>query len=113
MVDLWARQLVIHSVLYYGLANPLISDAEYDELTKKVVANFDDLSVFRRWQLGPREEVAATGIFLKVTVAAENAMVSLLQTKGITRKVYCDTAYRIDPKYHAGCRFRHPSEYRF
>jgi len=79
-LDLTARRVVCASMLYYGLDQSVMSDAEFDEACKRLAAEFDQLGPIRQWQLDSAEAIAASGFKIKVTVAAANAAVSWLKT---------------------------------
>ena len=71
--DLGARIYVMSSYLYYRRASPILGDAQFDKLAKGIVKRWELLDEFRQWQLGNPDDVLATGAFVKVTVAAEQA----------------------------------------
>lgn len=58
------------AVLYYRYDAPVLSDAEYDKLTREVAAGWYTLSEFRQWTLGgSKADFEATGFHLKITRA--------------------------------------------
>ncbi len=73
MTDLKARKIVMASLLYYGADTAIIPDCDFDQLCKEVIAGWDELSGFRRWQLGSPEELRASGYHIKTTIASWSA----------------------------------------
>lgn len=73
-----ARRVVVASVLYYGLDASLMSDAEYDALCRRLVAEWDDLDPIRKWMLGGADQIAASGFHVNATGAAVSAAASLV-----------------------------------
>lgn len=72
-MDLYARQLVVASLLYYSLDMECMSDGEFDEKVQIVAQNFDKLDPVRRWMLGSAESMLISGFKFRATVAAAHA----------------------------------------
>ncbi|MGX9944815.1 DNA ligase LigA-related protein [Bradyrhizobium denitrificans] len=72
-LDLWARQAVIASLLYYRHDHSFMSDGDFDKLCQRIADAWDDLSQVRKFMLGSPGEIRSSGFHVKVTVAAENA----------------------------------------
>jgi hypothetical protein len=72
-LDLVARRVIMSAFLYYGINAPVASDAEFDAWCARLVTEWDRLDPLRRWQLEPRVDLAATGMHVKITVAAAHA----------------------------------------
>lgn len=66
-LDLCARKVIMSAMLYYSLDHPILSDAEYDKLCSRCIAEWDSLSPLRQFQLGSPEELATTGFHIKIT----------------------------------------------
>lgn len=69
--DLAARKVVMSAYLYYRRAAPVLSDGDYDALTRYVADGWPKLSPCRQWQLESKAALLATGSHCKVTRAAE------------------------------------------
>lgn len=70
--DLAARRVLMSALLYYECSTNVLSDAEYDELSRLVADRWSDLTPFRQWQLGSPEEIRASGHHVKITVLVEH-----------------------------------------
>ena len=77
--SLGARLLIMSAYLYYYRSSPLLSDEDYDHLSKGVAKRWDKLDPFLQWQLGSVEAILATGSHIKVTMASESAAVAWYQ----------------------------------
>lgn len=55
-----------------------MSDGEFDENCKRLLAEWDALSPLRQWQLGSPEELAASGFHIKATSASVYATAAWL-----------------------------------
>lgn len=80
-IDLSARRLLMASLAYYGLDQPFMTDAAYDELSREVAAGWKGLGEARRFMLGSAEEVLTSGNFFKITMACAAATATLLGTR--------------------------------
>ena len=79
-LDLTARKVIMASLLYYGLDQPIVSDQEYDDCCIRLYRLWFRLDPFRQWQLGTREQIKTTGYHVKVTKAAVGGSVAWLGT---------------------------------
>ena len=59
--NLAARRVLMSAYLYYELASPVLSDAEYDDLARLVSDRWDDLTPMLQWQLGSKEAIRSSG----------------------------------------------------
>ena len=85
------------SVLYYGLDVSLMPDAEYDQLSKRLAAEWDDLSPIRKWMLGSAAEIAASGFHVNATEAAISSVASLVPFRiNRNRKWRHSKVHRVD-----------------
>jgi hypothetical protein len=67
--DLAARRVLMSSYLYYAMDCHVISDHQYEDLVKAVVAGWDELDPIRQWQCESRDAIAASGYGVKLTAA--------------------------------------------
>jgi hypothetical protein len=65
--DLAGRRLIMASFLYYDCNAPVISDAEYDDLSLDVITGWDEISPTIQFCLGSADEIASTGQGVKIT----------------------------------------------
>lgn len=82
-LDLAARRVIMSSMLYYGLDKPVLSDAEFDDLCRRVADNWNMLSEQRRICLGSPDEIRTTGVHVKITTQAEGAAIDWLVVSGL------------------------------
>lgn len=75
-LDLLARRTLAAALAYYSLDIALLSDAEFDLGCKRLQDEWEGLSEFRQWQLGPREEVTVTGYHYKATLYSASGALS-------------------------------------
>lgn len=68
-IDHAARFVIMSALLYYRFNTQIMSDAQYDELSERIAARWDELNDLRHWQLGSPEEVRTSGYHIKVTYA--------------------------------------------
>lgn len=68
--DLAARKILMASHLYYDHSLSIMTDAEYDEMSRYVAENYDLLDPVRMWQLEGPEELRDTGQGFKFTTQA-------------------------------------------
>jgi hypothetical protein len=68
-VDLIARKVLMSAVLYYGLDNPLVSDAKYDDWCGQIIRDWDDVRDDRQWQLRSPQDVKTSGFDFRITRA--------------------------------------------
>jgi len=79
-INLVARRTVIASIAYYGLDTPVMTDAIYDEYSKRLAAEWDDLPPLLKWKLGDSPEaVSASGFQMKCTHADIGGLTAWLQ----------------------------------
>lgn len=71
-----ARWLIMSAYLYYHRDSPVLSDGDYDEVSKFVADNFDELDPQLQWQLESAEAIRATGQGIKITARGESAAVT-------------------------------------
>lgn len=71
-----ARWLIMSAYLYYHRDSPVLSDGDYDEVSKFVADNFDELEPQLQWQLESAEAIRATGQGIKITARGESAAVT-------------------------------------
>lgn len=71
-LDHKARLVIMSAYLYYKHAMPVLSDSEYDNLTKDLVDFFDFLDPIRKFQFESPEALASTGYHIKITKAGYN-----------------------------------------
>lgn len=72
-LDLWARQAVVASLLYYRHDHSFMSDETFDMICKQLAHQWNQLSSIRKFMLGSAREIRSSGFGVKVTHAAENA----------------------------------------
>ncbi len=80
-LDLVARKIVMSSILYYGLDEPLLSDAQFDAWCLKLSKLWFRLDPFRQWQLGSRDDIKTSGYQVKVTQAAVGGSIAWLEAQ--------------------------------
>ncbi len=93
-VDLMARWVVMSSFLYYGLDQPFLSDAEYDAAAQRVLKEWGEVTPIRRWQLGSKDALAATGFLIKATPYSVHGAIAWA---GIKSKVVPTQPWRRGP----------------
>lgn len=71
-LDLWARQIVVASLLYYRHDHSFMTDTDFDAMCREVAGSWQHLSPVRQFMLGSPGEIRASGYHVKVTHAAEN-----------------------------------------
>lgn len=81
-LDLTARKVIMSSMLYYGLDEPILSDGEFDEYCKRLAKEWDNLDNQRQFCLGSPEKISTSGFHVKVSMAAEMGAISWLITEG-------------------------------
>lgn len=54
---LWLRATAAYELFF----NPIMSDGEWDELTRKLLDNYEDLDVYLRWAIPKDNLVSSTG----------------------------------------------------
>jgi hypothetical protein len=86
-LDLWARQAVVASLLYYRHDQSFMSDHEFDAMCVRIADAWDHLSPVRKFMLGSAGEIRSSGFGVKVTVAAENAAYSWMNSKRVSPSV--------------------------
>lgn len=72
-LDLWARQAVVASLLYYRHDHSFMSDETFDMICKQLAEQWSQLSPVRKFMLGSSREIRSSGFGVKVTTAAEDA----------------------------------------
>jgi NAD-dependent DNA ligase len=81
--DLKARKLLMSSYLYYQHDTSVLSDGEYDALSKEVAdlvaAGGGEIHKDRLAQLGSADEIRASGVHMIYTDMAANAAASWLE----------------------------------
>ncbi len=65
-LDCTARRVLCTSLMYYGLETSLLSDHEFDAHCKRLYEEWDDLTPYRQWQLGPHDDIRASGYHVKI-----------------------------------------------
>lgn len=86
-LDLWARQAVVASLLYYRHDHSFMSDETFDAMCKRIADAWDQLSPIRKFMLGSAGEIRSSGFGVKVTVAAENAAYSWMNKNRVSPSV--------------------------
>ncbi|ARQ95294.1 hypothetical protein [Bradyrhizobium phage BDU-MI-1] len=82
-LDLWARQAVVASLLYYRHDHSFMSDETFDMICKQLAEQWNRLSPIRKFMLGSAREISSSGFGVKVTHAAENAAYSWMRTQRV------------------------------
>lgn len=78
--ELAARWLIMSAYLYYHRDSPVLPDGDYDEVSKYVADNLDELSPQMQWQLESPEAIRATGQGIKITPMGESASIAWYKT---------------------------------
>ena len=81
-LDLLARRTIGAALAYYSLDIALLSDAEFDQGCKRLQDEWEGLSEYRQWQLGPREAVTTTGYHYKATLYAASGTLAWAVKEG-------------------------------
>lgn len=89
-IDFLARRTIMAALAYYSLDIALMDDAEFDRGCKRLQDEWDDLTEFRQWQLGPRGEVTTTGFHYKTTLGLAGAALdwALRDGKALSRALW-------------------------
>lgn len=77
--DLVVRQVLMASLLYYGLDESMFPDSEFDSRCVHLARNFDTLSKQHQWQLGSADAISTSGFKVKVSLMTACAAASWLQ----------------------------------
>lgn len=102
--DLLARRLLIHAFLYYVMDAPIISDDEYDALSRKVAKRWDDLTLDRQWACGSAEEIRSSGAHCRFSSHCVGAALNYIKYKtGQMFYSYDDGLWRL--RKSDGCRY--------
>jgi hypothetical protein len=91
-------------MLYYGLAKPLVSDSEYDDMCKVLSTNWKHLSPVHQFCLGSAKKIAATGMHVKITSAAEGGTIDWLRSNGIHKEVIATASAKWNEKLQVSWR---------
>jgi hypothetical protein len=83
-LDLWARQIVVASLLYYRHDHSFMSDHEFDHICQRVAGAWSGLTPARQFMLGSPGEIRASGYHVKVTTMAEGAAYSWMRTNRVS-----------------------------
>jgi hypothetical protein len=86
-LDLWARQAVVASLLYYRHDHSFMSDGEFDKMCQRIADSWDQLSPIRKFMPGSAREIRSSGFGVKVTTAAENAAYSWMSAQRVKPSV--------------------------
>lgn len=67
--DLAARKLLVAAYMYYNIAKPCMTDAEYDKLGQYVYKHYHELEPDRQFMLGDRRTMRTSGAGFKFSKA--------------------------------------------
>lgn len=112
-LDLAARKCVMASMLYYGLDVSIMSDHEYDALSKLVAKHHKHLTPLRQWMVGRPEQIASSGFQCRVTLLAADAALLWASRMGhkLQHGVQITRPWRTDKRQ--GLRFLHTNEFQW
>ncbi|GEM_PF-6635617 len=101
-MDCYARRVTMTSMLYYGCGLNVISDAEFDDYCKQLVANWHLLTPLRKWCLGTPEELSASGYHCRITQAGVGGAVAWYEKVHgqIDGRIYRSKEYIFSKKHH-------------
>lgn len=92
--DLAARKLLVAAYAYYVLDEPIMDDARYDELSRYVARNWNELDPDRQWALDTPEQTRSSGMHFYYPVIAVHACYHELHRRGITPRFPFPTEWR-------------------
>lgn len=97
-LDFLARRTIMAATAYYSLDIALMSDSEFDKGCERLKDEWEGLTEFRRFQLGPREEVTTTGFHYKTTLGLANATLNwaIEDGKALYSRMYFTRPGRFD-----------------
>lgn len=98
-IDLIARKVIMSSLLYYGLDEPLIPDRQFDEWCVALAGRWKELDPFRAWQLGSAEEIRSSGFHVKITQAAVGGTVAWLKSFGVKKIIVPNKKWKWSAKH--------------
>jgi hypothetical protein len=82
-LDLWARQAVVASLLYYRHDHSFMSDHDFDAMCQRIADQWEHLSPLRKFMLGSAYEIRSSGFGVRVTVMAESAAYSWMRANRV------------------------------
>jgi hypothetical protein len=82
-LDLWARQAVVASLLYYRHDHSFMADHDFDAMCQRIADGWEHLSPLRKFMLGSANEIRSSGFGVRVTVMAESAAYSWMRTNRV------------------------------
>lgn len=110
-LDLVARQVIMSSMLYYGLDTPFLSDGDYDDMCKILSTNWKNLNPVHQFCLGSAKKILTTGMHVKITSAAEGGTIDWLKVNGIHGQVVATASAKWNEKLSVF--WRNCSDYRW
>lgn len=82
-LDLIARRAIATSIAYYSLETSIVDDHEFDGWCVRLHDEWDDLSEFRKWQLGDPLSIRASGFHIKATARDLGGVAHWMVQKGL------------------------------
>jgi hypothetical protein len=112
-LDLCARRVVMASMAYYGLDEPVMTDADYDSSCLRLAEQWAELQPIRKWQLGSAEAISTTGNHVRVTTYAEHGLIVWMEELGLLRGRRCHRTKRQTFNKTHGVHWNRAGEYQW